>query len=612
MTKPSLVLLLRPWRMLPLGPRAWLGATRRWVNLRLSRAAVGKSLLNDINRMAANRGKLAFRPSKGPCAGLPVIDVSLVTYNSGLCIEKFLASLVAQDYPLDRIHLYFVDHGSDDETVPRIAEFAAEHARSFAGITSVQQANRGFGAGHNVAFRQGRSDFVLVSNVDLEFEADAIVQVVARACEDSPQVASWELRQKPYEHPKYYDPVSGETAWSSHACCLLRRTAVQEIGGYDESFFMYCEDVDLSYRLRAAGWSLRYVSKAVVWHHSYAEPGEIKPLQYLGAIYGSILIALRHGGALSRLGALPTALFCLLRKPPAGVSRADVLSRILDVPARTWLRMFAPRAARPLGVRWNRYSVQRSGAWLPQKPLPPRAPRVSIIIRTYAGREGLLVQAVASCLQQTWSNIEILLVEDGETRHSFERIAALDSRIRFLVSPGGGGRTPAGNLGLAAATGEYLMFLDDDDLLFHDHVETLMAAMLEQGGTLGFAETFETSMLARGSRPSPDDEIVTMAPIGIPTREQASSLLTLRNPFPIQSVLFSRALYDALGGFNESLEWLEDWDLWKRYFKAGSPVSVAKTTSLFRTPARYRDLLERQWQFGRHFSIAGQLDVDAR
>lgn len=597
--------------MLPLGPRAWLGAGRRWINLRLSRFTVGGSLLNDVNRMAANRGKLSFKPSPGQCTDLPDIDISLVTFNSGECIGSFLASLIAQKYPLDKIHLYFVDHGSGDQTLPIIAGFAAEHAGSFAGITRLQQANRGFGAGHNVTLREGRSKFVLVSNVDLEFEPDAILQVVTKACADEPQVASWELRQKPYEHPKYYDPVSGETAWSSHACCLLRRTAVQDAGGYDESIFMYCEDVDLSYRLRAAGQHLRYVPTAVVWHHSYAEPGETKPLQYLGAIYGNLLIRLRHGGLPSRLGALPVALAFLLRSPPAGVSRMDVLRKIFEVPAHAWLRMFAVRATPSFGVRRNRYSVERSGAWLPLKPMPARQPLVSIIIRTYAGRETLLVQAVASCLQQTWSNIEILLVEDGETRQPFERIAALDSRIRFLASPGGGGRTPAGNFGLAAAAGEYLTFLDDDDLLFHDHIETLMTAILDKGATLAFAETLETPMSSRGARPCPHDTVVTMLPVRILSREQALAQLKLRNPFPIQSVLFSRALYDSHGGFNESLEWLEDWDLWKRYFKTASPISIPKTTSLFRTPARFRGLLERQWQFGRHFSIARQIAADS-
>lgn len=595
--------------MLPLGPRAWLGATRRWINLRLSRMKVGVSLLDDVNRMAANRGDLALKPSPRQPTNLPVIDISLVTFDSGKWIGKFLASLIAQKYPLDKIHLYFVDHGSRDQTLPIITEFAAAYAGSFAGITRAQQANRGFGAGHNVTLREGRSEFILVSNVDLEFESDAIFEVVTKACLDEPQVASWELRQKPYEHPKYYDPVSSETAWSSHACCLLRRSAMLDAGGYDESIFMYCEDVDLSYRLRAAGHHLRYVPTAVVWHGSYEEAGEVKPLQYLGAIYGNLLIRLRHGGAWSRLGSLPVALAFALRRPPAAVSRTDVLKQILKVPASAWLRMFAARATPSFGVRRNRYSVQRSGAWLPLKPMPARQPQVSIVIRTYAGREALLMQAVASCLQQTWSNIEILLVEDGETKKSFEQIAALDSRIQFLASPGGG-RTAAGNIGLAAAKGEYLMFLDDDDLLFHDHIETLMASMLEHDARLAFAETFETPMLMRGSRPCPEDELVTMLPVRMLSREQALAQLELRNPFPIQSVLFSRTLYDSLGGFNESLEWLEDWDLWKRYFKAASAISISKTTSLFRTPARFRALLERQWQFGRHFSIARQIAVE--
>ena len=80
-------------------------------------------------------------------------------------------------------------------------------------------------------------------------------------------VAATEGRQIPIEHPKYYDPLTGETSWVTGCCVMLRREAFDSVSGFDAHFFpLYCDDVDLSWRLRAAGWTLRYVPSAVIVH----------------------------------------------------------------------------------------------------------------------------------------------------------------------------------------------------------------------------------------------------------------------------------------------------------------------------------------------------------
>jgi N-acetylglucosaminyl-diphospho-decaprenol L-rhamnosyltransferase len=61
-------------------------------------------------------------------------------------------------------------------------------------------------------------------------------------------------------------PVEGPTGWLSGSCMLLRREAFEAVGGFDPSYFMYCEDLDLCRRLADAGWSNVYVPSAVVTH----------------------------------------------------------------------------------------------------------------------------------------------------------------------------------------------------------------------------------------------------------------------------------------------------------------------------------------------------------
>ncbi|EQD38547.1 Glycosyl transferase, family 2 domain protein, partial [mine drainage metagenome] len=150
----------------------------------------------------------------------PIIDISVVTFNSERWIEEFLCSLLALDYPLSHINLFFVDNGSTDSTWKKLTEASTRLRAQGISVSFDQRSNRGFGAGHNVAVAMGTAEYCLVSNVDLIFEREALKRVVAIAVSDEQRVAAWELRQKPYEHPKFYDPVTGITNWNSHACVL--------------------------------------------------------------------------------------------------------------------------------------------------------------------------------------------------------------------------------------------------------------------------------------------------------------------------------------------------------------------------------------------------------
>ena len=161
-----------------------------------------------------------FRPDQ-TVEILPEIDISVVSYNSSRWVENFLATLVSQNFPLSKIHLKVVDNGSADNTVELFERYFETNSSKFASAEVIQQANNGFGAGHDRAIRAGRSSLCLVVNLDLEFLPDSIEKAVHAAMNGADtSAASWEFRQIPYEHPKYYDPVTLETKWSSHACVL--------------------------------------------------------------------------------------------------------------------------------------------------------------------------------------------------------------------------------------------------------------------------------------------------------------------------------------------------------------------------------------------------------
>ena len=123
--------------------------------------------------------------------------------------------------------------------------------------------NRGFGAACNQGVQAASGNYILFLNVDTEISPDAVLLMIKRL-EREPGCAMVEARQLPEEHPKFYWPHSGRVDWCSGCCLLMRKNLFLESGGFDERFFLYCEDVDLSFRLTDRGYKLAYLPEATV------------------------------------------------------------------------------------------------------------------------------------------------------------------------------------------------------------------------------------------------------------------------------------------------------------------------------------------------------------
>ena len=222
------------------------------------------------------------------------MDIIYVTYNSEKWINNCFKALEGSDYGLDTVNIFVVDNCSSDNTVKRLKEIKALYGEKFHSFHIVEaEENMGFGRANNHAFRMGTADVVLFLNIDTEVREDTLLALEKEIKESALDIAMWELRQIPYEHPKIYDPITREVTWCSGAAVAVRREAFDKVNGFDERIFMYAEDVDLSWRLRSYGYKLKYCPAAAVTHYSYREAGELKPNQYTNSIVNNFLLRLR-------------------------------------------------------------------------------------------------------------------------------------------------------------------------------------------------------------------------------------------------------------------------------------------------------------------------------
>ena len=126
-------------------------------------------------------------------------------------------------------------------------------------------ANLGSAEGHNRLAAELERGYVLIQNPDVVGEPSYLV-ALAEALDD-PDCGMAEARQLPIEHPKEYDPETGETGWATTACAMIDVPAFRRLEGFDaDTFFLYCDDLDFSWRLRMEGKKVIFQPAAAVFH----------------------------------------------------------------------------------------------------------------------------------------------------------------------------------------------------------------------------------------------------------------------------------------------------------------------------------------------------------
>lgn len=217
--------------------------------------------------------------------------------------------------------------------------------------------------------------------------------------------------------------------------------------------------------------------------------------------------------------------------------------------------------------------------------------KVSIIVRT-CGRPEVLRNALISIRNQTYSNIEVIIVEDGiNASEDIVRKEFSDLVYKYACTERNVGRCKVGNIGLEMATGDFFNFLDDDDLLLPNHIKILVEEIKKGKYKAVYSIASEYQI-----------KIISKKPFKFKVKRKIirykqpfnKLLLCYLNYIPIQSIMFSKELYLRLGGFDEQLNVLEDWDIWVRYSTICDFLFVPEVTSVYYTPYKSKMKKKRE------------------
>jgi N-acetylglucosaminyl-diphospho-decaprenol L-rhamnosyltransferase len=226
----------------------------------------------------------------------PQLTASVVSHGQMRLVNLLITDLVRNANPQLRRLVVTLN-------VPEAEPIRAESAPFEVRVLRNDHA-RGFGANHNRAFQNCETAWFAVLNPDLRFPTDALGTLLAARTTidgllaplilDTDGVPTDSARRLPTPWQVLARRLRLQRSgpdpdfdWLAGMCLLVNSEAFRSLGGFDERFFMYCEDTDLCLRLQRAGWRLRQLTRARVIHDARRQSH--RSLRYLGWHVASLL-----------------------------------------------------------------------------------------------------------------------------------------------------------------------------------------------------------------------------------------------------------------------------------------------------------------------------------
>ncbi len=296
----------------------------------------------------------------------PTVSIVVVTYNGREHLDPVFTSLEAQDWPRGALELLCVDNGSTDGSCEHLAQ-------RFPGVrVEALGRNTGFAGGCNAGARAARGELLCFINDDMRAEPGWTRTLVTPLLADpnlgatGGKVLSWdgatvdfagalmnfEGRGGQIGFGEPNDPArhnrGGPMLFANGGSLAIRRDCFLDVGGFDEDFFAYYEDVDLGWRLWLYGLGVRYVPEAVTYHRHHGTSSKL-PQGKLRVLYerNALLAAIKNYEAANLARVLAPAYMLAVRRAVAD-SGVDPAAFDLNRPERVEELIPAPEAVATL------------------------------------------------------------------------------------------------------------------------------------------------------------------------------------------------------------------------------------------------------------------------
>ncbi|WP_300375465.1 glycosyltransferase family 2 protein [Henriciella sp.] len=230
----------------------------------------------------------------------PLFSVIIINYNGGIFLQKALDSLVSQSFK--NFEVLVLDNASEDYSAD-----AADFDRLSQVKLIKEPTNHGFAKGNNLAAQKAAGEWLVLLNPDCTATSTWLERIDA-AIKANPEISTFTCAQISlsdqskldgtgdaynifgipwrggFGHPAADLPDTGFCFSACGASAVYRKDLFLEVGGFDERFFCYCEDVDLGYRLQLLGYDCLFLSDAIVHHEGSGISGRHS---YFTTYYGN-------------------------------------------------------------------------------------------------------------------------------------------------------------------------------------------------------------------------------------------------------------------------------------------------------------------------------------
>ena len=520
-----------------------LAAAKRAIEEHLSRRGVSAHA-ELIPEMSMFRVKYDLPKQK------PLVSIVIATRDRIDLLKNCIDSIRKKTDYLN-YEIIIVDNGSEDR---KTLDYFQEIKQS--GIAGVfrDEGDFNFSRLNNLGVQHANGEYILLLNNDIEVESQAwLSEMVALAIQ--PEIgcvgarlwyphgrlqhggvilglggfAAHAHRGMPREHAGYYGRggLSHTMSAVTAACLLVRKSIYNEVGGLDEEHLAIgYNDVDFCLKVRSLGYRNLLCAEADLIHHESASRGE--------DLSGEKLSRFRREGHVlrSRWGNL-------LDNDPA--YNPNLTS-----------------AAEDFGIAWPpRELFLRTGRRIYQESIFPlqkqeKKPVISVILPTYNTGISLLKNAIESVINQTYPYWELCISDDcspnQEVQSLIKSYAAKDSRIKVSFRTKNGHISEASNSALELASGDWVAFLDHDDLLALNALHHVVVAIMANPN-LGMIYSDEDKIDEEGNRFDPH------------FKSDWNPALFFSQNYICHLTVIRRHIVHKVGGLRIGVEGSQDYDL---------------------------------------------------